>query len=191
MELLNVLAVRVLNHLIQGESWAQARLIAHSGAQVTIDSGVFTVSLGIDEHGLFHEADRVRQPDVSITLPADVPFRLLFDRNSLFSSVKLGGSADIAESLAFVLRNLRWDAEADLARLVGDIPARRLALLGRDIGVGIQQAIGRTAENFSEYATEESGMLAPNWAVADFGKAVNTLRDDLARLEKRISRFQV
>jgi ubiquinone biosynthesis protein UbiJ len=189
MEALNPLAIRALNHLIQGESWAQARLISHSGAQLLIDSGFFVLRLGIDERGLFQPGDKALQADVSITLPSDLPARFLFNRDTLFSSVKLGGSADIAESLAFVLRNLRWDAEADLAQLVGDIPARRLARLGQTLAAAIQDAVGRVAENFSEYAVEESGMLAANRDVTAFGGAVSCLRDDVARLEKRISRL--
>lgn len=189
MEALNPLAIRVLNHLIQGESWAQGRLAAHSGAQVLIDSGLFVLRLGIDERGLFHPVDKALEPDVSITLPSDLPARFLFSRDTLFSSVKLGGSADIAESLAFVLRNLQWDAEADLAQLVGDIPARRLARLALAMAAAIQDAVGRVAENFSEYALEESGILAANRDVAAFGSAVVGLRDDVARLEKRISRL--
>jgi ubiquinone biosynthesis protein UbiJ len=189
MDVLNSLAIRALNHLIQGESWAQARLIAHSGAQVLIVSGPFVLSLRIDEHGLFHAGDRERQPDVSVTLPSDVAIRLLFDRDSLFSSVKLGGSADIAESLAFVLRNLQWDAEGDLARLVGDIPARRVSRIAQTMAMAIQQAIARVADNCVEYAVDESGLLTPDRDMTEFGRAVNCLRDDVARLEKRISRL--
>lgn len=189
MEALNPLAIRVLNHLMQSESWAQTRLVAHSGAQILIDSGFFSLRLGIDEQGLFHLADKALGPDVTITLPSDLPARLLFNRDTLFSSVKLGGSADIAESLAFVLRNLQWDAEADLAQLVGDIPARRLARLAQTMAAAIQDAVGRVAESFSEYAVEESGMLAANRDVAAFGSAVICLRDDVARLEKRIFRL--
>ncbi len=189
MNVLNALAIRLLNHLILAENWAQARLIGHSGAQVVIESGLLVVRLAIDEHGLFQSGDSAHEPDVRITLPADVPVRLLLSRDSLFSSVKLDGSADIAESLAFVLRNLQWDAEADLAELVGDIPAHRFARLARTMAVAIPQAIASVANNFSEYAAEESGMLTPNRDVADFGKAVNSLRDDVARLEKRISRL--
>lgn len=189
MDVLNPLAIRALNHVIQGESWAQARLMAHSGAQVLIASGPFVLRLGIDERGLFHAGDRALEPDVSITLPSDVPARLLFDRDSLFSSVKIGGSADIAESLAFVLRNLHWDAEADLARLLGDIPARRLARFTQAMAAAMQQAIARVADNISEYAIEEAGMLTASRDLAEFGSAVTCLRDDIARLEKRISRL--
>jgi ubiquinone biosynthesis protein UbiJ len=189
VDALELLASRALNHLVQGESWAQARLIAHSGAQVRIDSGPFVLRLSIDEHGLFQTGDAAKDADVSITLPSDLPLRLAVDRHTLFSSVKLGGSADIAESLAFVLRNLRWDAEADLARLVGDIAARRLARHARTLAEAIQSALSGAAANFSEYADEESGMLTATRDITEFGSAVNQLRDDVARLEKRISRL--
>ena len=189
MEALNSLAIRVLNHLIQGESWAQMRLIAHSGAQVLIDSELFAFRLGIDERGLFCSGDKALEPNVTITLPSELPARLLFNRDTLFSAVRLGGSADLAESLAFVLRNLKWDAEADLAHLVGDIPARRLARLAQAMAAAIQDALGRVAENLSEYAQEDSALLAANRDVVAFGAAVVCLRDDVARLEKRISRL--
>ncbi len=189
MEALISLVVRALNHLIEGESWAQTRLAAHSGAQLQVDAGVFVVRLAINDQGLFQPGEKVLQPDVSITLPGDLAARLLFERDTLFSSVKLGGSADIAESLAFVLRNLRWDGEADLAQLVGDIPARRLSKLGMTLAAAIHDATSRMAGNFTEYAIEESGMLAASRDVTAFGSGVVSLRDDVARLEKRIDRL--
>lgn len=189
MEALISLVVRALNHLIEGESWAQTRLAVHSGAQLQIDTGFFVVRLVINDQGLFQPGENVLQPDVSITLPGDLAARLLFDRDTLFSSVKLGGSADIAESLAFVLRNLRWDGEADLAQLVGDIPARRFSKFGMSLGAAIHDATSRMAGNFTEYAIEESGMLAASRDVTAFGSGVVSLRDDVARLEKRIARL--
>jgi ubiquinone biosynthesis protein UbiJ len=114
---------------------------------------------------------------------------LLVDRNSLFSSVKIAGSVDIAESLAFVFRHLRWDAEADLANLVGDIPARRLVLLAGHLGHQAQESAKRLIDNMAEYAVEDSTLLAAKRDVVSFGKAIDQLGDDMARLEKRIARL--
>jgi len=189
MQALNIAAIGALNHLIQVEPWAQARLRVHSGAQVRIDAGPFVLNLEIDERGLFLVSETGLEPDVSITLPSDLPVRLLIDNRNLFSSVKLGGAADIAESLAFVLRNLRWDAEADLAQLLGDIPARRLARLAKALALAIQNVVGRVAQNISEYVVEESRLLSASRDITQFVSAVNILRGDVARLEKRISRL--
>ncbi|HXE40320.1 MAG TPA: hypothetical protein VN639_17795, partial [Azonexus sp.] len=116
------LLVSALNHLLQGEHWARERLFPHAGAQVAIIGGPLQLNLCIDEHGLLEASEPSGTPEVTVNLAADTPVRLLLDRSTLFSSVKISGAVDIAESLAFVFRNLRWDAEADLANLVGDVP---------------------------------------------------------------------
>lgn len=189
MELVTLLGVRGLNHLISSESWARDRLRKHAGAQLLVAAGPLSVRLGIDHAGLFHLASGANAPDVRLTLPADVVVRALFERDKLFSSVKLEGSVDVAESLAFVFRNLKWDIEADLADVIGDIPAHRLVRIGRSLASALQQGTIRALENIREYAVEESAMVMRSDDLATFGKAVNTLRDDVARLEKRLIRL--
>lgn len=179
-------AIRGLNHLVRGESWAQERLRQHAGARLFVETGWVSLGLTIDDHGLFRECDTSTPPDVTLTLPADSAMGALFDREKLFGAVKLGGSAEVAESLAFVFRNLNWDAEGDLAGIVGDIPARRLAMFGQTALDGIQEGLAKATGNIAEYVVEDSGVLASEKELAAFGIAVNGLRDDLARLEKRI-----
>lgn len=113
----------------------------------------------------------------------------VLDREKLFASVKLGGSAEIAETLAFVFRHLNWDAEGDLAGIIGDIPAHRLARLGKDALSSVQASTAKMAENFAEYATQDSQYVVPKQQITGFSDEVNRLRDDLARLEKRVSRL--
>lgn len=178
-----------LNHLLQNETWAQDRLRPFAGAKVLIEAGPITVDLLIDERGLFSSGDTLQQPDVTLTLPSDTVVKLLLDRQNLFSAVKLSGSADIAESLAFVFRNLRWDIEAEMAGLIGDIPARRLAMFGADFVAQFQESAKRLTENVIEYATEDSQLLVSNCDISGFSRAVNELQDNLVRLEKRIARL--
>lgn len=154
-----------------------------------IVGGPLQLNLSIDAQGLLAVGSSAGTPEVTISLAADTPARLLVDRSSLFSSVKIAGSVDIAESLAFVFRHLRWDAEADLANLVGDVPARRLAILGGRLGHQVQESARRLVDNLGEYAVEDSSLLAVKRDVVSFGNAVDQLRDDLARLEKRINRL--
>lgn len=182
-------AIRGLNHLVQGESWAPERLRQHAGARLLVEAGVMRIGLTIDDHGFFMESDTSTPPDVTLTLLAESAASALFDREKLFAAVKLGGSAEIAESLAFVFRNLKWDAEGDLAGIIGDIPARRLAMFGQTAVAGIQGGIARATENIAEYAVHDSGLLASGKDLAAFGKDLNSLQDDLARLEKRVSRL--
>lgn len=178
-----------LNHLIQGESWAQERLRPHAGALAQIRAGLVDVYLMVDGRGLFVPGAKDQAVAVTVILPADTPLRFLSDRKSVFQAAKLSGSADFAETLAFVFRNLRWDVEADLARYLGDIPARRLELLRVALVEQARESAERGFQNLAEYASEDSAWLAPRREVEAFAADVDNLRHDLARLEKRLNRL--
>lgn len=178
-----------LNHLVQNESWARERLRQFSGSQLLIAAGRIQLNLRINEQGLFALADISQPADVLLTLPADAPLKFLFDRNALFSTIKLSGSADLAECLAFVFRNLHWDIESDLASILGDIPARRLAQMGSQLGNQMQDSAKRISQNFVEFSTEDSQLLTATRDIHEFCQAVDNLRDDTARLEKRIKQL--
>jgi ubiquinone biosynthesis protein UbiJ len=189
MSMFDKLIFGSLNHLLASENWATDRLRPFSGSQILIQTGLIDLHLLITEQGLFAPAEKTLTPDVTLTLPDDAPVRFLTDRASLFASVKLSGSADIAESLAFVMRNLRWDVEADMAQIIGDIAARRVARTGTYLADQLKESVKRAAENFAEYATEDSSLLVPDREIMIFNSAVDALRDDVARLEKRIARL--
>lgn len=190
MSRLEALLVKPLNHMLAGASWAKERLRRHTGAHVRMQAGpLLCMDLCIDGEGLFQAATEAVSPDVSIELPTDFPARMLVARDSLMASAKLSGSADIAETLAFVFRHLRWDVEADLAAVIGDIPARRLSLAGARLIQDAGEAAARVGENLAEYARDESGLLVASEVVQDFSAQVDALRDDLARLEKRLIRL--
>lgn len=189
MRQLETLIVKPLNHVLGSAPWAVERLRRHAGAHLTLLAGPFELALCIDGEGLLQPSQGAESPDVSIELAADFPARLLFDRESLMSSARLGGSADVAETLAFVFRNLRWDAEADLAGVVGDIPARRVSLAGARLVSGVRAGASRLAANFAEYASDESELLASRQNIERFLGEVDRLRDETARIEKRIARL--
>lgn len=191
MSILNRLIVMPLNHLLEHAPWAAERLRQHTGGVVQIQGGGVAVSMQIDSDGYLRAFEGNKPPDVCIDLPADFLLRAAVDRNSLTSAARLSGMADLAETFAFVFRNLRWDVEADLAHLLGDIPARRLAMAGNAVLAGLQNSTRRLADNLSEYATEDSGLLASPSLLKKFVGEVDVLRDDLARLEKRLQRLGI
>lgn len=183
------LILPALNHVLAAESWAEERLRAHRGAHFRVEAGPFSLLLAIDPQGRFAAAEEAAAPDVVLTLPGDAPLRLLLDRDGLFASVKLSGAADIAETLAFVFRNLQWDAEGDLAALIGDIPARRLVRFGRSLAQSLAAAMRNAVANIAEYSVEEAGWVTARRDADDFVAAVWKLQEDLAALDRRIGRL--
>lgn len=182
----------LLNHVMHQEAWAGERLRPYSGARLRLEAGPWSMTMMIDAQGLFREAGGETtglDTDVVIRLPAQGLAALLFDRKNLLSSLRLSGPADIVESLGFVFRNLRWDAEGDLAALVGDIPAHRLSLITRNVAEQTRRGLGNLGSNVSEYLREESGMLPQRSALVAFKDSLGELQADIERLEKRLATF--
>lgn len=176
-----------INHLLAGEDWARERLQPFAGQTARVELGALSQTLEITAAGLFAAGDTKASPSVSIRLPADAPLRALTDRPSLLAAAHISGSAELAETLGFIVRNLRWDVESDLSRLVGDIAARRLFSGGRQV-LKWQQAQARNlALNLAEYFTEEKPTIVAQQDLAAFRAAVAEAEDELARLEKRVA----
>lgn len=178
-----------LNHLLASESWATERLRPFAGQTLAIESGSLVLRLVVNDEGLFALPSTGGESTVTIGLPVDTPWRLLTDRPSILANARLAGPADFTETLGFVLRNLHWDAEADLAALVGDIPARRLVMAGRRF-IGWQAAAARNVlANIAEYGSEESGLLVPARELQSFAASIGELRGELADLERRLQKL--
>lgn len=187
--MLDQLIASAVNHLLDGEEWARARLQPFAGSCVRFELGPFTVVFSIDGCG-FLAATESSNADVLIQLPEDAPLRLLTDRESVFGAAKLSGAADLAETLGFVFRNLRWDPEADLARFTGDIAARRIAGGVRTLFSAQHESVRRFSQNLVEYAADETGMLIRPNRLAAMSDGIAQLSDDLARLERRVLRLR-
>ena len=183
------LFVPLLNHLLAREDWARQRLQPYKAQTARIEGGPVQLTMTVDELGAFRSGKPDEVAAVTITLPSDAPFRMLTDPSSILGAARITGAASFAETLAFVFRNLRWDYEADLAGIIGDIPAHRISRLLAE-GVAWQQSAARKlGMNAAEFATEESGLVTSARELSRFAQDVDQLRDDAARLEKRISRL--
>lgn len=179
-------ALNFVNHLLGGEAWARTRLEPFAGQTATLSLGALTFPVTITKAGLFEAGKQSARAAVEIALPADAPLRALTDRPSLFAAAHVTGSAELAEALSFIFRNLRWDAEDDLARLIGDVAARRVLMGGRQFVQWHRQRAKRFLLNVTEYLTEENPAIARRTDVTHFCRAVDSVRDDCARIETRI-----
>ncbi len=183
--------VSFLNHLLMAEPWASARLKPFAGQRARAEFGQLSLTVVILGDGSLAPCENASgSPSaVLIQLPEDTPRRLLADRSSLLANARITGAADFAEALGFVARNLRWDVEADLARIVGDIPARRIALASRNSTAALKSQVQRLGENISEFIADELTLLLRESDFKEFSAGVGAASADLDRLEQRISRL--
>jgi ubiquinone biosynthesis protein UbiJ len=140
----------------------------------------------ITDGGLLDRAQAEKASTLVVKLtPGALPFLLARDETAR-REIEIEGSADLASTVDHLFRNLTWDVEEDLSGVFGDIVAHRLASGGRAFAAWQREAVLRLGENLAEYWTEERPLLARPADVESFCRNVDTLRDDVARLEKRV-----
>ncbi|PHV12189.1 ubiquinone biosynthesis accessory factor UbiJ [Chitinimonas sp. BJB300] len=178
----------VLNHLLLQRADLREALAPYAGQSARLSVPPFRLDFTIGSDSLLHAA--TGEPAASILIPPWVLPRLALRDPAAERALQISGDIQMAGALGRVLQALDWDAEADLARLVGDIPAHRLAETARNV-IGDPRAIAlNLAETTVEYLQEEARLLVARPSVDQFVGQVDTLRDDMARLTKRLARLE-
>lgn len=180
------------NHLLSQSGWARVRLQAHAGrtARLTV-SPLVDIDFSVAADGYLAAWVSADAPEVSLRLDAaDLPQLLMDGLETAMRHVRIEGNAEFADTLGFVFRHLRWDAEEDLARVFGDMVAHRVVDGGRRALDEGRLTLERAGGNLAEYLTEEAPVLVPRTALPAFFHEVVELRDALGRLDKRIARVE-
>lgn len=184
-QLTTAAALGVLNRMLAREQWARERLAPFAGRVARFEAPPFALALRIDEGGVFADAARL---EPAVTVGADLAALplALGDPQAMMRNVSLKGDADFAQALAFVLQNLRPEPEEELSRFVGDVAAQRIVGFLRSSASHWRELAERMLENSAHYLVTENPMIVGRDEVSDFNAEVARLRDDVARLEKRV-----
>jgi ubiquinone biosynthesis protein UbiJ len=106
------------------------------------------------------------------------------------SGVQVRGDAEVAAAFRELLTQSRPDFEEELARIVGDVPARRLSRLARGGFAWLRRTGRYTGENIAEYLQEESRVLVSKPELEEFLQAVDAVREASDRIEARVRRLE-
>jgi ubiquinone biosynthesis protein UbiJ len=179
--------ILALNHLLGAEAWARDKLKPYAGQCVEFRSPPLpALRLDILDSGLVRSAAQDAVPNLVVTVgPGALP-ALLRGEEALLREIGIEGNADLAGTVQYLFRHLRWDLAEDLSKVFGDVLAQRMVSGGKRFVAWNREAAEKLAQNFSEYWIEERPLLARPAEARQFLADVDQLRDDLARLEKRI-----
>lgn len=130
-------------------------------------------------------------PDVSLTLPLSLLPGLAAGDPAALTQITFTGDSELAATLSDITRNVEWDIEADLSRVVGDVAAHRLVGSARDANAFRVQASQRFGENVAEYLTEERQAFITARDLEALTRQNETLRDDIARLDARLAKIKL
>jgi len=187
--MLSQVAAGPVNHVLRGETWALRRLQPHAGRTVRFDVFPISFALTVRESGDVAAAAPGAVADVAVRVTPPAAVRILAGDESAFGEVAVQGDSEFAQAIEFVVRNARWDAEEDLARIFGDGLAHRLGQAGRAALQLQARVVDSLARNLSDYWVEERPLIARRSDVDRFVHDVDTLRDDVERLALRVERL--
>jgi ubiquinone biosynthesis protein UbiJ len=106
------------------------------------------------------------------------------------NTAQIRGNAEIANLYKELFSVGRPDFEEELARFIGDLPARQVARFAQEFGTWLKRARRTAGENLAEYWQEESRDLPSRTEAEEFLHGVDQLREAADRLEARIGHLQ-
>ena len=135
--------VLFLNHVLMQEPEAQARLARQQGRVVRLQWRDFHLQLAATPAGLWELAPDAAA-ELLLTVTDSSPLALA--RNVLRGDkpgVRIEGDVQFAAEVNWLIEHVRWDAEEDLSRLVGDAPAHTIANIGRSMAEALRNFVSK------------------------------------------------
>ena len=177
------------------EAAAEIYQCAGKTAQVELrnTAAVFTFLIRADAVELLDET-----PDTVDTRIRGTPLALLGallgaararrgEEATMHGDVEIVGDIHLAQQLTAALGKMEIDWEERLSALTGDAIARKSARLFRDGADLLQDVRGKLERDAGEYLLVEKEAVADGDELQDFHRAVDTLRDDVERLKRRVA----
>ena len=131
--------VLFLNHVISREPEAQARLARQKGRCIQLQWQDKQVQFAPSAAGLLERVSG-RPFDLKLTLTDSSPLSMAA---ALFRGEKPGvhieGDVQLAAEVKWLIDHVRWDIEADVARVIGDVPAVSLTRIVKGVIATVQQ----------------------------------------------------
>ena len=134
--------VLVLNHVLQQHPQAQQRLREQQDKVLLAQWQQWSLRLQVTPAGLFALADETRNPH--LTVQAEDADILQLARQAMWGQrpeTHISGDAELAALVHWLAANVRWDGEADLARLIGPETARHATGVLRHVRQALQDFV--------------------------------------------------
>ncbi|QNP48017.1 ubiquinone biosynthesis accessory factor UbiJ [Diaphorobacter aerolatus] len=135
-------AVLFLNHVLMQEPEAMDRLSSQSGRVARVQWRSFSMSVQITPAGLLDTAPSMMTPDLRIEVVETSPLSIA--RNAMRGdkpTILIDGDVKFAAEINWLVDNVRWDVEEDLARVIGDAPAHAVGSAARRVAQALRSFV--------------------------------------------------
>jgi ubiquinone biosynthesis accessory factor UbiJ len=184
--------VHALNYLLAQETWASDLLQKQKNKTIKLVLPVVEMSLKVTDQGHFALEEKLSgEPNVTLTIGADVfNAYIAGGKEAAVKHVKVSGDVDLAQAVSTLAGQLRWEAEEDLSKLVGDPMAHRIMQAAKQSKQFSQNVLQDVGTSVLEYLIHEKPTLVKREELVRYKDEIRRLRDDIERIEKRVERLQ-
>lgn len=142
--------VLLLNHVLMQEQQATERLARQKGHVVRMQWRSMVFKVMVTPAGLLDVAAPDAQADLALLVTEESPLAIAQELvQGSKPALRIEGDVQLAAEVSWLIDNVRWDAEDDLARLLGDAPAHALVQAFSSMALAVQQFAGRRSRGGS------------------------------------------
>ncbi|MBS0509229.1 MAG: hypothetical protein JSR53_17795 [Proteobacteria bacterium] len=135
--------VLFLNHVLMQEREAMERLTRQRGRVALVQWRVFSMALQVTPAGLLDLAPQGVAPDLRVEVVEHSPLTLATGAlRGDKPGIRIEGDVQLAADINWLVDHVRWDVEEDLARVIGDAPARAVAALAQRAAAALRGFVG-------------------------------------------------
>ncbi len=178
----------IINRLLNHSPEASAALAQSAGRIICIKTPLLKETLVLTENGRLGET--VALAEATLELPLTFFIVRAHDPAAAVRQLLLQGDVDLGGQVGRALGMLRWDAAEELSMIIGDALASRAMRFAGMLAEIPGALSGRLMATSVEYWRDEAAFLPKREQVEHWQAAVDMLRDDIARLEKRLERLE-
>lgn len=127
--------VLFLNHVLMQEREAMDRLARQRGRVARVQWRIFSMALQVTPAGLFDLAPAEAVADLRLEVSETSSLSLAGSAlRGDKPTIRIEGDVQFAAEINWLVDHVRWDVEEDMARVIGDAPARAVAsVVGRAV----------------------------------------------------------
>ena len=158
--------VLFLNHVLMQEQVAMDRLVRQKGRIAHVQWRHYALALVITPAGLLNLAPEGAVPDLRLEVTDPSPLSLA--QAALRGdkpAIRIEGDVQLAADINWLVDNVRWDVEDDLARVIGDVPAHTAAQMAGRVAQALRQFVGA---RMARSAGSDAPAAAPSYSAPSY-----------------------
>ena len=126
--------VIVLNHVLAQETAALERLRRQQGRQIAVAWREHHLQWRITPAGLLERATDHQTADLRVQISENSPLHLVRGlAKGDKPAMRIEGDVMLASEINWLVDHVRWDAEEDLSRIVGDAAAHKIVSMAKRV----------------------------------------------------------